>query len=238
MTSFNHIRFEDGSELSLAEWLGQAVFSVLEFSASAGVNNLRCFNYTRGQQVSSIGLPRRQATEQDTNLVKAQSMNQDEALLCFSLTMECFGVTPVTYVSGQTTHTVVPAPALSGTDLRRLQRDGVFEFYVGASLKKPQFDARFAYFGGSMGATVQASGDTGGGANISMDFGTAGPVSALNQHALDLPIYIGGFGDQARPGNSMTFYGRFFNAFGGAFAGLRQGVRIRVEADGLKKRPA
>jgi len=53
-----------------------------------------------------------------------------------------------------------------------------------------------------------------------------------------MPLYIGGFGDQAMPGNAMTFYAKFYNAFGGAFSGLRQAVRLRIVADGLKKRPA
>ncbi len=242
MTSFNHIRFENGDELSLAEWLGQAVHSVMEFEAGAGVSNLRAFNYVRGQPVSSIGLPRRNATEQDTNLVKAQNMNQDEALLCFAITFELFGITPVTFnTAGPVVHTVAPTPMLSGTDLRRLQRDGVFELYVGAGLKKPQFDAPFVYFGQSPGALVSSSGDTGGAAATALntDYGTQGRISGNNQHMLDLPIYIGGFGDQAHPGNSMTFFAKFYNAAqGGIFVGLRQSVRIHVELDGLKKRPA
>ena len=237
MTSFNHIRMEDGSELSLAEWLHQPVHSTIEFAANAGVNDLRAFNYVRGGRVSSIGLPRRNATDQDTNVVKAGAMNQDEALLCFSLTMEVFGLEPITFGTAPT-HTVAPQPLLSGTDYRRLQRDAMLEFYVGAAIKKPQFDSPFAYFGQSMGATVISSGDEGGTAAINTDYGTAGRISGSNQHALNLPIYVGGFGDQARPGNSMTFYAKFYNAFGGVFAGLRQGVRLKVLADGLKKRPA
>ena len=244
MTSFNHIRFEDGTELSLAEWLGQAVHSVMEFAATAGVSNLRAFNYVRGQRVSSIGLPARNATEQDTNLVKAQNMNQDEALLCFAITFELFGITPITFTTGQepvVTHTVAPTPLLSGTDLRRLQRDAVFELYVGAGLKKPQFDAPFVYYGQSPGALINSSGDAGDAATTALntDYGTQGEIRGTNQHMLDLPIYIGGFGDQAHPGNSMTFYTKFYNANqGGVFSGLRQSVRIHVELDGLKKRPA
>jgi hypothetical protein len=235
MTSFNHIRMEDGSELSLAEWLHQPVHSTIEFNNTAPVNDLRAFNYVRGGRVSSLGLPKRNATDQDTNIVKAGAMNQDEAILVFALTFEVFGLTTLTDGGPAT---IAPAPLLSGTDLRRLHRDAMLEFYVGAAIKKPQFDSPFAYFGQSMGATVVSSGDTGGGANIETDFGTAGRISGSNQHALNLPIYVGGFGDQARPGNSMTFYAKFYNAFGGVFAGLRQPVRIKVVADGLKKRPA
>ncbi len=242
MTSFNNIRMADGKEFSIAEWLHQPVFSCIEFAADAGVTKLRAFNYIRGQRVSSIGLPKRNATEQDTNLVKAQAMNQDEALLCFSITMEIFGLTAVTTTTPALDLTIAPTPLLSGTDLRRLQRDCMLELFVGAGLKKPQLDAPFVYYGQSVGATIVASGDRGnaaaGVAAIGLDYGTAGRVTAGNQNMLDLPIYIGGFGDQARPGNSMTFYAQFSNPFGGVIAGLRQAVRIFVVCDGLKKRPA
>lgn len=234
MTSFNNIRFANGQELSLAEWLGQPVHSVVEFALDAGVTKLRAFNYVRGQNVSSIGLPKRGATEQDTNLVKAQAMNQDEALMCFSITVECFGLSAVTGGG----FTVAPTPMLSGTDLRRLERDGMLNLYVGAGVKKPQFEAPFVYYGQSVGATINGPGDTGGVSALALDYGTMGRVTGTNQHMFDLPIYIGGFGDQARPGNSMTFFAQFSNAFGGAFVGLRQSVRLNVRCDGLRKRPA
>lgn len=235
MTSFNNIRMVNGEVFSLAEWLGQPVHSVIEFAADAPVTKLRAFNYVRGNQVSSIGLDKRQASEQDTNLVKAQAMNQDEALLCFSMTVEVFGLTAVTT---NNPFTIVPTPMLSATDLRRLERDAMLELFVGANIKKPQFEAPFVYYGQSIGATVNGPGDTGGAATLALDYGTMGRVTGLNQQMFDLPIYIGGFGDNARPGNSMTFYAQFSNAYGGIFQGLRQAVRLNIRCDGLKKRPA
>ena len=237
MTSFNHIRFADGTELSLAEWLGQPVHSVVEFASTAGVTKLRAFNYVRGQNVSSLGLPKRGATEQDTNLVKAQAMNQDEALLCFSITVECFGLSAIVNAQGGV-FTIAPTPLLSGTDLRRLERDAMLNLFVGAGVKKPQFEAPFVYYGQSVGATINGPGDTGGTSALALDYGTMGRVTGTNQHMFDLPIYIGGFGDQARPGNSMTFFAEFKNAYGGPFVGLRQDVRLNIRCDGLKKRPA
>lgn len=239
MTSFNHIRFANGQELSLAEWLGQPVHSVVEFAASAGVTKLRAFNYVRGQNVSSIGLPKRGATEQDTNLVKAQAMNQDEALLCFSITVEVFGLSAITVAQeAGFSGTVAPTPLLSGTDLRRLERDLMLNLFVGAGVKKPQFEAPFVYYGQSVGATINGPGDIGGGSTLALDYGTMGRVTGMNQHMFDLPIYIGGFGDQARPGNSMTFFAQISNAYGGPISGLRQDVRLNVRCDGLRKRPA
>jgi hypothetical protein len=240
MTSFNHIRMVNGEEFSLAEWLGQPVHSVIEFAASAPVTKLRAFNYVRGGQVSSIGLDKRQASEQDTNLVKAQAMNQDEALLCFSMTVEVFGLTAITVAGGEGdfSGTVAPSPLLSATDLRRLERDAMLELFVGANIKKPQFEAPFVYYGQSIGATVNGPGDIGGAATLALDYGTMGRVTGMNQQMFDLPIYIGGFGDNARPGNAMTFFAQFSNAYGGVFSGLRQAVRLNIRCDGLKKRPA
>lgn len=240
MTSLNRILMADGSEFSLAEWLHQPVYTTIEFAASASVK-LTAYSYRRGQPVASVGLTRRNATDMDTNLVRQKAMNQDEALLCFGITVEYFALGDVTFETGEppaTTHTVAPAPALTGTDLRRLQRDAMLEFFIGAGIKKPQFDAPLSYFGSSMGITAAATGDAATTAPLNLDHGTPGRISAANQHQLSMPLYIGGFGDQAMPGNAMTFYAKFYNAFGGVFSGLRQSVRLRIVADGLKKRPA
>jgi hypothetical protein len=238
MTSLNRILMADGSEFALAEWLHQPVWSTVEWANNAPVQ-LRAFTYRRGQNVSSSGLPRRNATDQDTNLVRQRAMNQDEALLCFGITVEVFSMANITYeTEGPVTNTVTPAPALSGTDLRRLQRDLMLEIFVGAGLKKPQFDAPFGYYGSSMGVTASASGDTNAATTLNLDHGTAGRASAQNQQQLTMPLYIGGFGDNAMPGNAMTFFAKVYAAYGGNVGGLRQSVRLRVVCDGLKKRPA
>lgn len=241
MTSLNRILMADGSEFSLAEWLHQPVYTTIEFAATANVK-LTAYSYRRGQTVASSGLSRRNATDMDTNLVRQKAMNQDEALLCFGITCEFFALGDITFEADPgppaVTATVAPAPALSGTDLRRLQRDAMLEFFVGAGIKKPQFDAPLGYFGSSMGITAAASGDAVAVSPLNLDHGTAGRATAANQHQLSMPLYVGGFGDNAMPGNAMTFYAKFYNAFGGAFTGLRQAVRIRIVADGLKKRPA
>jgi hypothetical protein len=238
MTSLNRILMADGSEFALSEWLHQPVWSTIEFASTAPVN-LRAFNYRAGQNVSSSGLPRRIATGMDTNLVRQRAMNQDEALLCFGITVEFFSMANITYeTEGPVTNTVTPAPALSATDLRRLQRDLMLEIFVGAGLKKPQFDAPLGYYGSSMGISAAASGDSNATTLLNLDHGTAGRASATNQQQLTMPLYIGGFGDNAMPGNAMTFFAKIYNAYGGAIAGLRQSVRMRVVCDGLKKRPA
>lgn len=240
MTSLNRILMADGSEFSLSEWLHQPVWSTIEFASSAPIN-LRAFNYVEGRNVSSAGLPKRQATAIDTNLVRQRAMNQDEALLCFGITVEFFGLGDITYTTGQgpvITHTVAPAPALSGTDLRRLQRDLMLDIFVGAGLKKPQFDAPLGYYGSSVGITAAASGDDTTTTLLNLDHGTAGRASPTNQQQLTMPLYIGGFGDNAMPGNAMTFFAKVWNPYSGAISGLRQAVRMRITCDGLKKRPA
>lgn len=237
MTSLNRILMADGSEFSLAEWLHQPVWTTIEFASNVGVN-LTAYSYRRGQPVASAGLPRRTATDQDTNLVRQKAMNQDEALLCFGITIEFFALADITFGTAPNITTVAPAPALSGTDLRRLQRDTMLEFFIGAGIKKPQFDAPIGYYGSSMGITPYASGDNNAATALNLDHGTAGAPSARNQQSLTMPLYIGGFGDNAMPGNAMTFFAKYYNAFGGAISGLRQSVRMRIVADGLKKRPA
>jgi len=177
MTSLNRILMADGSEFSLAEWLHQPVYTTIEFAATASVK-LTAYSYRRGQPVASVGLTRRNATDMDTNLVRQKAMNQDEALLCFGVTCEFFALGDITFEADPgppaVTGTVAPAPALSATDLRRLQRDAMLEFFIGAGIKKPQFDAPLGYYGSSMGITAAASGDAVAAAPLNLDHGTPG----------------------------------------------------------------
>lgn len=232
MSSFNKVRLGDGQEVSISEWYHQPRFSTIEFGASDSVD-LRCFNYTRGQPVSkSASITSRTANEADTNMVKRRAMNQDEALIVMAITYEPFALDSETDGSGET---IAHKPWLSGTDLRRLQVEGVFELKVGG-LRKPQYQVPFSWICQSLGAKAWAT--DAGATTTHVDYGTGGEVYAYNQELLELPIYIGGFGRNAKPGNSMIFEGRFYNANGGAFDSLRQNVRLRFYLDGLSKRPA
>lgn len=233
MSSFNSIRLGDGREVAISEWLHQPVWSTVEFDRAQSID-LRAFNYTKGQPVSGVGLAKRNATDQDTNLVKRKAMNQDESLIVFAVTYEVFSISSAVT---STSAAVAPEPAVSATDLRRLQRDLMWELYVGAGIKKPQLGVPFAWLSQSMGATYYASGDAGA-TDMAIEVGTGGRIAQDNQRQLKLPIYIGGFGENAQPGNSMFFQARVYNAFGGAISGLRQHIRIRSVLDGLRKRPA
>lgn len=232
MSSFNKVRLSNGLEVALSEWYDQPRFSTCEFGATDPVN-LRLFNYTPGQPVShSASIVQRTATEADTNQVKRKAMNQDEALIVFSITYETFGLSAASDNSGDV---VAPVPALSGTDLRRLQYQAIFSLKVGG-LKKPQYEIPFVWLCQSIGTRAFAS--DAGVTTTHIDYGTAGDLTAENQELFELPIYIGGFGKTARPGNSMPFEGRFYNADNGAFTDLRQNVRLRLYLVGLSKRPA
>lgn len=233
MSSLNKVRLRDGTEVAIAEWLHQPRYSVCEFTSTSAVS-LYLFNYVRGQPVSHIGTTARNATDMDTNMVKRKSMNMDEALIVMAITYEVFSLTDQTNGSGQT---VALTPMISSVNLRRLQFQGLFELYVGANIKKPQFQCPFEWVRQSIGTPAWVSGDAG---NIvtRTDYGTGGEISAKNQELLKLPIYIGGFGQQARPGNSMFFQGKFSNPVTGAFTGLTQDVQLRFHLDGLGKRPA
>lgn len=234
MSSFNSVRLPDGTEVSLAEWLHQPVWSTCEFDNAAAID-LRLFNYTRGGTVSSVGLTKRQATDEDTNLVKKKAMNQDEALICFAITYEVFGLSAAQDASSLN---VAPIPTIQSADLRRLQRDLQFELLVGAGIKKPQVGVPFAWLHQSIGPNYFASGDAGTGTVTRIDVATGGRIFAQNQEQLRLPVYIGGFGENARPGNSMFFQAKLYNAYNGAITGLSQDCRIRIYLDGLRKRPA
>lgn len=231
MSSMNKVRLADGREFSISEVFHQPRYSTIEFAAADSVN-LRCFNYTPGQPVSkSATIASRNATLRDTNMVKRKAMNQDESLIVLAITYEVFGLDAESDGSG---NPIALVPMLSGTDLRRLQTQGIFELKVGG-IKKPQYEVPFAWVCQSMG--IEASASDSGATTSRIDYGTAGEMSARNQELLELPIYIGGFGEHARPGNSMPFEGRFYNPLG-AFVNLRQNVRLIFVLDGLAKRPA
>lgn len=232
MSSMNRVRLANGIEVTLSEWYDQPRYSTCEFGATDSVN-LRLFNYTPGQPVShTASIAQRNATEVDTNMVKRKAMNQDEALIVFAITYETFSLDAETDNSGDA---LAPLPTLSGTDLRRLQYQAIFSLKVGG-LKKPQYEIPFVWLCQSIGTKAWMS--DAGVTSTHLDYGTAGDLTAENQELLELPIYIGGFGHNARPGNSMPFEGRFYNADNGAFTDLRQGVRLRLYLVGLSKRPA
>ena len=148
MSSLNSVRLPDGTEVVISEWLHQPQYSTLEFDNAQAVD-LRLFNYVEGQNVSSIGLTKRQATKQDTNQVKRSAMNQDEALIVFALTYEAFGLTSLT---GTSSAPVTTSPMLNSSDIRRLQMQGVFELYVGPGIKKPQMGVPFSWLTQSIGS--------------------------------------------------------------------------------------
>ena len=229
MSSLNNVRLPDGTDVVMSEWLDQPVFSTMEFAATSAPN-LDCFNYVVGGPVSSVGLARRNATEADTNIVRPRSMNQDESMIVFGITPEFFALTNATV--GSPPETVAFAPMLSGSDVRRLQTQLIFDLFVGDGIKKPMYQVPLEWLHQSIGAPGWCSGDF-----AAIDYGTAGVVSARDQERLKLPIYIGGYGQNAKPGNMMTFFVRV-EAPNGAVVGLRQNVRIVWHLIGLKKRPA
>lgn len=232
MSSFNKVRLADGREFSISEVYHQPRYSTVELAVGDSVN-LRAFNYTRGQTVShTTTLAARTATDRDTNQTKKSSMNQDESLIVQAITFEAFALDSESDNSG---NVISPAPVLSPIDLRRLQTQCQFELRVGGGIKKPMYGVPFSWLSQSTGAEAAASDS--GSTTVRFEYGTAGEVSASNQELLKLPIYIGGFGVHARPGNSMFFQVRYYRPEGGSVFGLRQNVRLVFILDGLAKRP-
>lgn len=228
MSSLNQIRLPDGSALNLAEWLHWPLYSTLEMAATDALR-LDAFSYVRGGTVASTQtIAARQATDSDTNLVRKRKMNQDEALVVFAITYELFSLTAQSQGSPAVLNAAVPV--VGATSLRQLQKDTLVELMVGAGIKKPQIGVPFSYIGQGIGQRMAVSGDY-----AEIHLGTGGDATPRNQRMLNLPVYIGGFGESAKPGNSMTFLLRHRSV--GAQA-LFQNLRIRWWLDGLRKRPA
>lgn len=230
MSSFNTIRLPDGTNLSISEWLHWPLYSTVEIGAGDGIN-VDAFSYARGQTVAKTSsITQRTANDMDTNVLRRKKMGQDEALVVMSITYEIFGLADLNS-EGSPSIPESPAPLYNPADLARLQRDCVVDLVVGANIKKPQVGVPFSYVPQSVGTTSFVSGDL-----ASAAYATGGYPSPLNQRQLMLPVYIGGHGQNAMPGNSMHFKLRF-TAPGGAISDMNQNARIRFWLDGLKKRP-
>lgn len=230
MSSLNAIRLPDGSEIQLSEWLHWPLFSVIEFATVDAVS-LDAFSYTIGNTVPHTAtVAARSANATDTNMVRAKAMNQDEAEVVFAITYELFGLTTATAGSPAVPSAVFPL--VSANVLRRLQVGLVVELKVGANIKKPQVGVPFSYIGQGIGQHAYCSGDL-----IQAHMGWGGDPVPRNQKQLNLPIYIGGFGENAKPGNSMAFFLRTRSTplIDGSDD---QSLRLRWWLDGLKKRPA
>lgn len=234
MSSLNKIRLPDGQELAISEWLHWPLYSTIEFRGSDAVN-LDAFSYSEGAVVPhSNALAARQATKSDTNMVRPGKINQDEAQVVFAITYEVFGLTSV--VSQSPAGLVAPLPTVSANALRSLQSALVVELKVGANIKKPQVGVPFAFIGQGVGPTMYASGDL-----TNLHTATGGCPTPRNQRQLNLPVYIGGFGENAKPGNSMAFFLRTRSPSGPPLSAgddIQQDFRLRWYLDGLKKRPA
>jgi len=228
MSSLNQIRLADGTQLNLSEWLHWPLYSTVE-AANTDAIRLNAFNYVKGQTVPHTqSLAARQATQSDTNMVRPGKMNQDEAQVVFAITYEMFGI--ATLNGGSPAAPVALEPLVAATALRRLQEETVVELKVGANIKKPQVEVPFSYIGQGIGQHMAVTGDF---ANINI--GTGGCPTPRNQRQLNLPVYIGGFGESARPGNSMAFHLTWRSTAAVTFG---QDVRVRWWLDGLRKRPA
>lgn len=219
------VHLPDGSEVVIDEWLHWPQFSTVEFAGGVALN-LRAFTYVTGQRVPQQGAVAggpRTATEVDTNQVARARINHDEAYLAYSITYEHFALTDAV-LAGPILQ--APAPALLSQNLRRLQRDVVVEFVVGAGIDKPQFRAPFAWIGQGPGAPAYTSGDAVV-AGTNFTYGTAGCPSPKDQRRWQLPIYVQ---------SDRVLYVQM-TSFPGAIADLTQDVRIRWYLDGLKRRP-
>ena len=243
------ITLPNGEVYTLNEWIHWPQYSSFEAEGAVGAAldplglgngvsvNIDLFTYQVSQQVPRAGaIAPRPARTTDTNQVVGSRMNYDEAFLCYSATYEIFALETESQPEGRgTMMPTVPnafqsqGPAFIGTNLRRLQRDCLFELRVGAGISKPQLRAPLSYFGQGVGATAYGPGDALSAPpdSIHMDYGTAGCVSPNNQRRYVLPVYIH---------SDRVMRGKFWSP-DGPIVGVNQSYRMRWYLDGMKKRP-
>jgi hypothetical protein len=238
------IKLPDGRTVEISEWLHWPIFSTVE--GQGGINagadplglgngaaiDLRLFSYVVGARIPQAGAPAtgvRTSTESDTNQVARGRINQDEAFLCFSMTYEMFALDDDSAIPGLPNNIQSVEPALVGTNLRRLQRDCMFELFVGARISKPQARAPLSYYGQGLGAPAWGSGDALalGAQTLNLNYGTAGNPTPSNQRRWQLPVYI----------HSDRVMNAKLTSPVGQVVGLSQDWSFRGYLDGLKKRP-
>jgi len=221
-----------GVEIDSEEYLHWPLFSAGDWSI-ADAFNLDIFNYVPGGAVSRTPtVAARIATYRDTNMVRANRMNQDESMIVYAMTYEIFARTSETSGSPAVANNI-PQPILSGDNLRRIQREVMVLLTIGAGIKKPQVVAPWSWFSQSISAECYL------GSGSTFQYGTGGETSADNQRQFGLPVFIGGTGEMAKPGNAMMF--SFQLKAPGGLATLpdaTQDITFRWYLDGLYQRPS
>lgn len=233
------IRLLDGTVIDVEEWLSWPLYSTLIGQSTAG-GSLRVFTYTVGENIPTLGTPAGApfpAGITDTNQIVPGRVSHDEGYIIFAMTYEPFAVDTgdnfdPPYSAPANNVASAQGPTLSGVNLRRLQKDVLLSWVVGAGIDKPQIKAPLSYYGQGAGAEAYGSGDAlavGVGAitTLALDYGTAGPPTPSNQRRYVLPIKIDADRDiYAMWETPLGFVG-----------GMDQDYRIRISLDGLKRRP-
>ncbi len=207
---------------------GVAPLGVLGLGSSAKIN-LQLFGYVVGDRVPVNGtIVARNATVTDTNQVAKTRMNHDEAMLVFSHFPEFHALDSGTEMPTVPNTVQAAVPAMTGTNIRRLQKDVYVELIIGAGITKPQARAPLAYFGGGVGAPAYGSGDAlvGGPGTIAFNYGTPGCPVPRAERGWNLPVHIT---------SSRIMKLRLRSQ--APVDGVDQSFRIRWWLDGIKRRP-
>lgn len=229
MSNLSSIRLQDGSEIDISEWIHDPLFSAADFTAGDQFK-LDLFSYTRGQNVArTASTAARTANEGDTNLTRKRQMNQDEAMVIYAIHYELFQAEPATLVYPPVLDNGAPAPLIGAQDLEALQQSTWVELKVGAGIKKPQVELPLSQLGMSIDTRTYASTGLPG-----LHIGSAGVATPANQAKFQIPVFVGGTGQNARPGNSRVFH-MSWKSHTAPF--LRASGSARFFLDGLRKRP-
>lgn len=230
MSSLSTIRLNDGSTLDISEWLHDPLYSAADFT-SGDQFNLDLFSYTVGQNVTrTSSTAARIANAGDTNLVRARQMNQDEAMVVYAIAWEMFQAEVSPQVFPPVLANSAPSPLINGQDLAVLQRDTLIELKVGAGIKKPQVELPLSQLGMSLDTRCSVSTGLAG-----VNIGSAGEATPANQQKFKIPVFVGGTGENARPGNSRVFHMQWKSL---RPVTLLSNGSARFFLDGLRKRPA
>lgn len=231
----------DGRIVTIDEWLHWPIYSTgdVEGAIDAGADplglgnaakmNLTLFGYVVGDRVPVNGaLAPRQSTVTDTNQVAKTRMNHDEAMLVFSHFPEFHALGDGTEMPTVPNTVQAAGPAMTGTNIRRLQKDSWVELLIGAGISKPQARAPLGYFGGGVGAPAYGSGDSlvGGPGTIALNYGTSGSPTPRAQRSWNLPVHIT---------SSRVMKVRIKSP--APIVGVNQSFRVRWWLDGIKRRP-
>lgn len=226
------IKLPDGDEVALTDWSQRPIYSTVEFLAGMTDEELRAFNYTTGELVSTsnnlqtaLAAGARTATLADTNISQAAEIAAVEEYLVYAVKVEYFQL-QLSSAAADTLAAGLPMPHAPA--MKDLHRQLVLSLEVS---EKDFSQMGLGWFNTGFGPSGFVT-------------STAGPVTYANAgdptheaaSYLALPTHLGGTEDFAvllqKPGpNALQIKGD------AAILDTTAIFSLRIIFDGLQKRP-